>query len=104
MLTTTFSEQPGLKLDLPETKSFATEKIEDLELVVTSDDRILLGEEEITIDQLLGKLEEKIAALGNKTLVLKADKKVMHGKVVAIMDKAKEAGFEKLVIASKTDY
>lgn len=103
MLTTTFSEQPGLKLDLPETKSFATEKLEELELIISDDGRLILGSEELPIESLAQKLEDVIPSLANKTLVLKADKKVLHGKVVVIMDMAKEAGFEKLIIASKAD-
>ncbi len=104
MLTTTFSEQPGLKLDLPETKSFATEKLDELRLMIAEDETLILGDEEVTLDNLKQELELSIGKMDEKTLVLKADKKVSHGKVVTIMDIAKEVGFEKLVIASKADY
>lgn len=101
MVSSTFVEQPGMKLELPESKSAASEKIKDLILEIKTDDSLILNNEPVSIDNLENKFKELLPNLEEKSLVLKADKNVSHGTVVAVMDLAKLSGLEKLIIATK---
>lgn len=101
MLTTSFVEQPGMKLDLPETQSSTGEKPEGLEIVVQADGNINLNGESVSLEELPDKLEEKLGQSKDKSLLLRADKEVPHGTVVQIMDIAKLKGLEKLIIGTK---
>ncbi|MBN1549826.1 biopolymer transporter ExbD [bacterium] len=103
MVSSTFLEQPGMKLELPQTKSHASEKIDRLVLQMFADQGMNLNGESITSDQLASKFKELLPSLQEKTLVLKADRLVSHGEVVEVMDLAKLSGLEKIVIATKTD-
>ncbi len=102
MVSSTFIEQPGMKLELPESKSSAPEKIDELILEMNSDGSIMLNESTVQISELGTKFKEALPLLENKSLVLKADKNVPHGQVVEVMDIAKLSGLEKLIIATKT--
>lgn len=101
MLTTSFVEQPGMKLDLPETQSSTGEKPEGLEIAVLADGTINLNGVAVLLDELPAKLEEKLGQSPDKSLLLRADKEVPHGTVVQIMDIAKLKGLEKLIIGTK---
>jgi biopolymer transport protein ExbD len=101
MLTTSFVEQPGMKLDLPETESSSGEKPEGLEIVVQANGIINLNGEAVPLEELSEKLKEKIGQSPDKSLLLRADKDVPHGTVVQIMDIAKLNGLEKLIIGTK---
>ncbi len=101
MVSSTFVEQPGMKLELPESKSAASEKIKDLILEIKTDDSLILNNEPVSMDNLENKFKELLPNLEEKSLVLKADKNVSHGTVVAVMDLAKLSGLEKLIIATK---
>lgn len=101
MVSSTFLEQPGMKLELPETKSNAPEKIENFILEITPDGAMTLNGESVRIDNLEGKFKEMLPNVQEKSLVLKADKNVPHGDVVKVMDLAKLSGLEKIVIATK---
>ncbi len=101
MVSSTFLEQPGMKLELPETKSNAPEKIENFILEITPGGAMTLNGQSVIIDNLEEKFKAMLPNVQEKSLVLKADKNVPHGSVVRVMDLAKLSGLEKIVIATK---
>ena len=101
MVSSTFVEQPGMKLELPESKSSTTEKIKELILEINPDQSMMLNQESVTIENLEQKFKDLLPSLEEKSLVLKADKNVPHGTVVKVMDLAKLSGLEKLIIATQ---
>ncbi len=103
MVTSTFVEQPNIKLDLPSTKYSKTSKIDKLQLVITRYGKIFLQNEMVAIVDLEDVLRDLVPQLENKTLVLKADKDVPYGTVIKIMDAAKGAGLEKIVAPTLLD-
>ncbi len=102
MISSTFIEQPGMKLELPESKSATTERIKELVLEINQDGTMFLNETPISIDSLETTFRNILPSLEQPSLIIKADKNVHHGTVVAVMDKAKIAGLEKLIIATRT--
>ncbi|MCF7793666.1 MAG: biopolymer transporter ExbD [Candidatus Cloacimonetes bacterium] len=101
MLTTSFVEQPGMKLDLPETKSSQGEKSGKLQISVNSDGSIFVNNEAVEMSDLESKIKTISEELEDKSLLLKADKTVHHGIVVQIMDIARSLGLQKIIIASE---
>ena len=101
MLTTSFVEQPGMKLDLPETESTTGESTDELTVTISSVGEIYLGKELIELEDLKAKLIKDKEKNNTSNLVIKADKTTPHGTVVQVMDIAKISGFEKLIIASE---
>ena len=92
-----------MKLELPETKSTASEKIENLILQMSSNDQLVLNGKETNIEALEQQIKDMLPSLEKKSLVLKADKLVKHGTVVRVMDIAKLSGIEKIIIATKVE-
>lgn len=105
MVSSTFKEQPGMKLELPESKSFEQTEIKELVLQIKIDDsgreELVLNSQPIVIDSLAARLGAMSDQVEDKTLTIKADKKIQHGLVVKVMDVAKQSGFKKLIIATK---
>jgi len=101
MLTTSFVEQPGMKLDLPETESTTAESTDELTVTISSDGEIYFGSELVELDSLKAKLQKFKLENNTSSLVIKADKTTSHGIVVQVMDIAKISGLEKLIIASE---
>ncbi len=103
MISSTFVEQPGMKLELPESKSSTTEKIKELILEINADQSLTLNQEPVTLENLEQEFKDLLPSLEEKSLVLKADKSVPHGTVVKVMDLAKLSGIEKLIIATQLE-
>ncbi len=103
MVSSTFLEQPGMKLELPKAKSAQVEQIENLIIYVDRRMQIFLNDKPVAVDRLEKQLRETIADNESPTLVLRADKAVPHGLVVTIMDVAKQVGVKRLVVGTEVD-
>ncbi len=98
MLTTSFRTIfQGIKVDLPTTTT-KQEKIEqNIIITITKDNVLYLDKTRVTTSNLVSLLKKKLG--GKKGLVMiNADKLVRHGKVVEIMDLAKQAGADRVGI------
>lgn len=100
MVTSTFLEQPGMKLELPAAKSAEVSQIEKLVLYIGAGGEIVFNDQAVALDDLEGIMKDAVPLAGDKTLVLKADRTVQHGTVVTVMDIAKRVGMKKLVVGT----
>src|SRR5688572_18963277 len=97
MVTTTFKQQPALKLALPEsTQAQKTGASEDVPLIVSVDPQgnLRLGNEgeglPVTVDALRAELIKRAEKNPELKLAIRADKVAPWGQIVRIMDAAKE--------------
>jgi len=100
-VSSTFLEQPGIKLALPEAKKTDLQKIEKAVLFITADQELLFREKEISIENLGPMLKDAMDQSLDRALIINADKGVQHGFVVKVMDIARQNGVQKLVIATE---
>lgn len=103
MVTSTFLEQPGMKLELPSAKSAEVSQVENLVLYIGPGGEIVFNDQAVSLDDLETMMKDAVPLAEGKTLVLKADKTVQHGIVVRVMDIAKRVGMKKLVVGTTTD-
>ncbi|MEZ6157203.1 MAG: biopolymer transporter ExbD [Candidatus Scalinduaceae bacterium] len=103
MVTSTFIEQPNIKLELPSTKHTETSRTEEIVLMLTRDGKLYLKEKLIDTNDLEKVLRRLILDTGEDVLVLKADKFVPYGAVVDVMDVARGAGFKKVIAPTITE-
>ena len=101
IVSSTFLEQPGMKLDLPKTYDQEAIRMEGYTLFIMSDGTIYLNEDEIGFDGLLERLKAIAPVIEEKGLILKADESVRYGLVVEVMDIAKQSGIIKLIVATQ---
>jgi biopolymer transport protein ExbD len=100
MVSSTFLEQPGMKLDLPKTSTHDITRQESYTLFITKDEALYLNEEPIPLKNLPDRLK-KISSETEEGIVLKADEKTRYGFVVEVMDLVKQSGIKKLVVATQ---
>jgi biopolymer transport protein ExbD len=101
MLSSHFVAQPGIKITLPTAVTAKLHPEEDIVIYITEDNNLYLNEEEVTLDNLLDKLRMKVGEAKKKTVIIKADEKVDLGLAVKVIDIARQAGAEGLVISTK---
>jgi biopolymer transport protein ExbD len=101
LLLGAFAIQPGIRVRLPEAASKEEEPKQDLALVLTRDHRLYLNDEAVELDQLGGRLQERLRGRHDGVVIIRADKEVPHGRVVEVMDIAKSAGALRLAIATE---
>lgn len=101
MVTTTFKNQPAVKLTLPESsQSKAGAKDENVPLVVTIEKTgpLYLDKQPVSLDRLTERLVAAVKQKPDLRLAINADKEAPFGLIIKVMDAAKAANI-KLVSA-----
>ena len=103
MVTSHFDIASGVQINLPNvTKRIIGEDEENrITLIIDKSAQAYLEGEKIEPKALQERLQEIVKEKGLLHLVLQADKDVTHGKVVEIMDLAKNAGVSSIIIAAR---
>lgn len=102
MISTQFVTQSGIEVNLPQAVTEEVKSTEELIITLTRKGNIYFKGKRLTEESLRSKLESLAPKYGKiKPIIIKADKKVLHGRVVTMMDIAKESGFAKLAIATE---
>jgi biopolymer transport protein ExbD len=97
LVTSTFSEQPGLKIELPSARSSEARQMEELVLAVSRTGNLFLNRQAVTRQELPQKLAEFARQPEPPALVLRADRHVSYGLIVELMDISRQAGLRKIV-------
>lgn len=103
VVSSTFLEQPGIKLELPKAQTAQLERIEKAVLMISKDSRLFFRGEEVTLAQLPKALAAAMEQSTDRSLIISADKQVSHGLVVQVMDIARQNGVAKLVISTRQE-
>ncbi len=102
MISTTFIETPGIRVELPQAGAPAiAREPEEIRVYLGRDGEIQLGDERLSLAELRRRLPAGQPA--GKTFVLLADRDARHGMVVQLMDLARKSGFGKLAIATRDE-
>ena len=102
MISTTFVESPGISIKLPESSSQTIDREpKEIKIYLSREGEIYYRDKQITLDDYKMLLAEHQSAAANTTVLLLADQESRHGKVVTLMDYARDAGFVKLAIATE---
>jgi biopolymer transport protein ExbD len=103
MITSTFLEQPGIKLELPTAKTSANTEPQEYVLTVDKKGELFLNRQPVTLAGLEAEIRKVLPKMKDGALVLKADQEITHGLVVRVMDMAKRGGVKKLIIGTKSE-
>ena len=103
LLTATFVRNPNIPIRLPQASIHqVTPQKRDVMVGITDRGELRYEGDETTIDRLRVEMQ-RIHARSPETMVLiQADTRARHGKVVEVMDLAKRIGFERIGIAIET--
>lgn len=103
LISSSFVMQPGIKVRLPEAST--TELSEKKNILITIDKTglIYLNKRRIVASVLVSNLKDLIADGKDKLVIIKADEEVLHGQVVKVMDSAKQAGIQRIAIATSPE-
>ena len=99
-VSSTFLEQPGIELKLPEAESSQSHTAQKVIVYVDTDQNVFLNNDPVTIENLAESVEALISAQTDKSVVLHADKEVAHGIIIEIMDLLRQRGIYKIVVST----
>jgi biopolymer transport protein ExbD len=80
----------------------APAKPEETILIKLEGDGVWLNQRPVTLAELTPLLKGVLASSQSKRVIVNPSREVRHGRVVAVMDLAKQAGAENIIILGKT--
>ena len=104
MVSTTFVTSPGIEVDLPRSSSQTILQDDaEVEVWVTRDGAVQVDDVSVDWSGLTSRLTSARAADPGTLVIIKADRDVDHGRVVAVMDLARSLGLSRLAIATEAN-
>ena len=92
--------QKGVSVDLAVTNSPSAmpdaDKEDSVLVAVTKDDKIFLGSDKISPDELTAKVKDKLENKADKRVFIKADARTKYGNVVEVVDNVRSAGVDQV--------
>jgi|AMFO01.1.fsa_nt_gi Biopolymer transport protein len=104
MVSTTFVSAPGIQVDLPRSSSqtILRDK-QEIKVWITKKGSVFVDEQPVSWQELSDDFARRAAKDPSTLVIIKADKEVEHGRVVAIMDLARTQGLNRLAIATEVN-
>jgi len=103
VLSSHFVSNRGFNIKLPESKHAPSQKQDKNIIFIKEDGDIFLNDVKVQLSNLAESLKVSINKTGSRMVVIKADEKVDLGLAVKVMDAAKQAEAQNLVIATQAD-
>jgi biopolymer transport protein ExbD len=91
----------GVQVNLPKATSGSQPPTETIVISLTKDDQLFFNKNQMSGESLRQSLRAELTKNPELLVVINADDGVQHGKVVELMDQARQTGATKLSIAVK---
>ena len=102
MVSTTFVTTPGIQVELPQSSSQTILREDnDIEIWVTREGSVQVDDAPVDWAGLRSSLATARQNNPSTLVIVKADKEVDHGRVVAVLDLARSLGLSQLAIATE---
>jgi biopolymer transport protein ExbD len=102
MSTLVLSRSEGLPINLPAANTAKTQTSKRIEVTIDPSGNLSIDRAAISLAQVAQKVQTILKTNGVETVVvINADERVSHGKVVAVMDQIRQVQGAKLAIATK---
>ena len=102
MLSTLYMvDQQLIPVHLPQAQSAQSEKPHSIAITVTAEGKVLFDKEEIPVELLQKRAQIELNKQNDIVFILRSDKQVEYGKVVAALDELKLAGAQRIAIATE---
>jgi biopolymer transport protein ExbD len=98
LLTTHFIEEDGIGVRLPSASSVTSRDRNEVAVAITSEGDLFVGGERLQLEGLAAKLRTVIR--NDTTVIIRGDRDVNLQLAVSVMETAKKAGAERLVVAT----
>jgi biopolymer transport protein ExbD len=93
--------QRGLRVELPRATTGTRPEGARVDVTVGADGSVYVDEDRVEWKQLTARLKGAVGAEPDVLVVVNADRKAEHGRVVDAMDSARQAGAHALTIATR---
>lgn len=100
IVTTSFVKEAGIEVNKPKAANQSTQKSANIFVAIRPNGEIWLDKRIVDVERVAATIEKLLAEQPTDVVIIQADKKAEHGRVVKVMDAIKEAGIDRISIAA----
>jgi biopolymer transport protein TolR len=93
--------QSGIEVEVPKTKTVKEITEERLVITIDKDQRVFLGNDPININEIAGRLQQKIRDPQGQSVFIRSDENVPFGAFATVMDAVKQTGITNVSIVTQ---
>jgi len=93
--------QSGIEVNVPKTKTVKEISEDRMVVSINREQRVFLGNEAVNINEIGGKLRQKVRDPEHEAIYLRADENVPFGAFATVLDALKQAGFTQVSIVTQ---
>jgi biopolymer transport protein ExbD/biopolymer transport protein TolR len=93
--------QSGIEVSVPKTKTVRAISEERLVVSITRAQEVFIGSEQVNINNIAGRLREKIRDPNSQPIYVRADENVPFGAFATVMDAVKASGITNVSIVTE---
>ncbi|MFW6032929.1 MAG: ExbD/TolR family protein [Phycisphaeraceae bacterium] len=101
LVTTTFVRDTGIEVDRPQASHAAPVEPTSLRVSIAPSGAVYLGGREIALDGVSQEVRAFVQRQPDAAVIVIPDERVPSGRLVAVMDAAKEGGAEDVAVATR---
>ncbi len=101
IVTTSFVKEAGIEVNKPDASNATKQKSANIFIAITENGDVWMDKREVDVERVRANIERMLAEQPTEVVIIQADEKAEHGKVVKVMDQVKAAGISRISIAAK---
>ncbi len=101
MSSLVLSRSEGLPINLPQASTAKGQASQQIVVTIDPGGQLFVNKTATTLSQLVQQVQRLIQTKPDKVVIINADERVSHGRVVAVMDQIRQVQGAKLAIATK---
>ncbi|MET1218106.1 MAG: biopolymer transporter ExbD [Glaciecola sp.] len=101
IVTTVFVKEAGIEVNKPEASEAFMPKNANIFIAITDDGDVWLDKRQVAVDSVRANIERLLTEQPTDYVIIQADVKSKHGVVVKVMDQVKDAGVDKISVATR---
>ena len=95
IVTTSFVKEAGIEVNKPDASNATKQKSANIFIAINEDGDVWMDKREVDVERVRANIERMLAEQPTEVVIIQADEKAEHGKVVEVMDQVKAAGISK---------
>ena len=93
--------QSGIEVAVPKTRTVKEITEERLVITIDKSQRVFLGNDAVNINEIAGKIRQKIRDPQHQSIFIRADENVPFGAFATVMDSVKQSGISNVSIVTQ---
>ena len=101
IVTTSFVKEAGIEVNKPDASNATKQKSANIFIAINEDGDVWMDKREVDVERVRANIERMLAEQPTEVVIIQADEKAEHGKVVEVLDQVKAAGISRISVAAK---